>query len=294
MRTRCERRRSSGACGPAGRKAWRRCAGDYFTALHKIGAYVQRHPDDPESLYAYAQAREQVEEPDNSHIGQAIRLYLRVLDKQRDNDEARHKLLDLYVRTGFGTEVFPVADALLLHNKNDASALRAKAIASARLGRPDDAVTNAIGYTKAAPDDLDGHLLALDLMFRAKRQPKEVLELTKGWRQAHPDDPRFELLQSVACAGTNDKPGAIEWARRAAGHAPREATLVVALVRQLDLLELFDESSKVLDQATTAAGLPGQTTSGPGAAVAAGRGGGGETAVVRRALVSRWWQQQRV
>src|SRR5688572_2681500 len=57
-------------------------AQDYFNALHKVGSWLQRHPDDAEALYAYAQARENVEEPENKHLAQAMRLYVRLLDMQ--------------------------------------------------------------------------------------------------------------------------------------------------------------------------------------------------------------------
>src|SRR4051812_26416122 len=54
-------------------------AGDYFQALHHIGPYVQRHPNDSDTLWSYAQARQQVPEPDGRHLSDALSLYRRVL-----------------------------------------------------------------------------------------------------------------------------------------------------------------------------------------------------------------------
>lgn len=265
-------------------------AEEYFNALHKVGAWLQRHPDDPEALYAYAQAREQVEEPNNAHIGQAARLYMRLLDLQPAHAEARHKLLDLYVRTGHGVEAMTTADELLRRNPADATAVRAKVIASASAGRYSDALRDAHQYNKLAPRDFEGYLLTVDMMFRSKQPAESVLELAKKLREAHPRDARFELLQSIACAGANDKAGATEWAGKAAAHPPGDPDVVVQLVRQLDMLGLFAESVAVLDRAAAREAASGQSAPAEPAANGARKADG---AKIRRALATRWWQQKR-
>ena len=48
--------------------------GDYYNAMHKIGPYVRRHPDDAQVLFKYATARQEVPEPNTRHIGDAMSL----------------------------------------------------------------------------------------------------------------------------------------------------------------------------------------------------------------------------
>src|SRR5690606_25216397 len=87
--------------------------GDYYTAMHRLGVYVNHNPKDAQALYQYAQARQQVPEPQAKHILDAVSLYRRVLDLDPTHQEARLKLLDLYTSIGYGNEAVDTADAYL-------------------------------------------------------------------------------------------------------------------------------------------------------------------------------------
>ena len=54
--------------------------GDYPLAMQKMGPYLKRHTEDPQTLYAFAQARQKVEEPSGRHLGQAIAILRHVLE----------------------------------------------------------------------------------------------------------------------------------------------------------------------------------------------------------------------
>lgn len=231
-------------------------AGDHVKALDKIGRYVQRHDDDAAALYDYGQARERVETPNRRHVGQAIRVYGKVLDLAPDHAAARSRLLDLYLQSGFNAETIATADELLRRSPDDPSAFRAKAIASARLRRNDDALKFAERYTDLSPLDLAGQVLRMQLMLQGGRPAADVRARAESLVAAHPDDARFELLCSIAASMTGDEKGAGTWARRAAAHARPGPDVLVLLANQLNVLRMYDEALGVLRRAADAEPVP--------------------------------------
>lgn len=245
-------------------------AGDHENALHKIGTYLQRYPEDADTIYLYAQARQGVEEPDGKHVRQAISLYRRLLSLRPDHNDGRLKLLDLYVKSGLNTEALDLTAGLLAKNPKDATALRAQAVSYARLRRFDEALAASTKHNELVPTDLEVQGLTFQVMLAKGQKPDALVAHAKKLHDAKPGLPEFELLCSAAAASAGDQKAAADWARKAAAHPKDDPTFLSMLAAQLDAVGLFDESLGVLQ--------------------AAARGGKVE---VRRALAARLVQADR-
>jgi tetratricopeptide (TPR) repeat protein len=177
---------------------------DYSKALPMIEAYLRRNPGDATALYEYAQAREQVAEPEDQHLAQAIRLYDRFLKSEPDHVEARRRLLHLYMRSGLSTDALLAADELLVRVPGDPATYRAMAVASARLKRNEDALRFSKRYNSVVPGELSGQVMTLRLMLRCGRPAADVRRRAAKLRETNPADPRFELLCGMAASMTAD------------------------------------------------------------------------------------------
>ncbi len=101
-------------------------AGRYFDAMHSLGMYLGRHPEDVEITFKYAQARLEVKEPGGGHLVQAVGVLRRLLYMEPDHPTAKRMLLDLYVKTNFYTESLDLAEEFLREDPYDFEAMRAK------------------------------------------------------------------------------------------------------------------------------------------------------------------------
>lgn len=96
---------------------------DYETALHALGRYLQRYPEDMEVALRYAQARRNVPRPNARHLTDAISVLRRVVATEPDNLEAGRELLELYTRVGYFTEAAELAQSLVRYAPFDADLL---------------------------------------------------------------------------------------------------------------------------------------------------------------------------
>jgi len=234
---------------------WRReglaayAANDYSTALDRLGRYVTRFPTDSDALYDCAQARLHLEESDHSEIPIAVSLLRRFVDLNPDRKDAREQLLDLYLKVGYFTETISTADQILATEPHNAQALRARAFALFYLRKYDDALKMAMQYNDAAPLDLEVQGLTLTIMQRRGTAPEEIIARADTLLGRHPDDSRFELLKSAACAMNGDSQSAVEWARKSAAHPVNDPAFLKLLVRHLDSIGLFSEANGLQEQA---------------------------------------------
>jgi tetratricopeptide (TPR) repeat protein len=84
---------------------------EYYDALGKFAAYLKRldETNDIPAMLAYAECREMVEEPDASHIRQAIDWYRKAWSLNTSDTKTGLKLLDLYIAVGMNTEARDLA-----------------------------------------------------------------------------------------------------------------------------------------------------------------------------------------
>jgi len=177
-------------------------AGDYFNALHKLGRYLQRYPDDAEVLYQYAQTRINVPEPGAKHLVQAMGILRRLSQLRPDHPTAKKDLLKLYIQTGFRSELLDVAEAILKDNPNDAEAVRAKIDVLINLREFDKALSFADEQLETNPESEAGRtkevqveaIRAKAIVLRAKQQLEQALVFAQQYNQNAPQDFDGHLL----------------------------------------------------------------------------------------------------
>jgi predicted Zn-dependent protease len=247
-------------------------AGDHAKVVERLLTYLGRYPEDVEVLIEYARSRPLVELPKNQHIADTIRA-LRYLVKVRPDLVNQHReLLGYYAQTGYVSEAIDSANALLKKVPNDPQALAVKTNALMRLRRFPEAAKVANEWTTAAPMVVDAWMSRLLLMKEMSEPAEQITALADGELRAHPEDSRFELLAAFACSLTRNDGRATELLRSASKRAlPADRNFPKQLVRQLDRLDLADESLAVLVKVVEKDGDP----------------------QVRLALLQRFWELNR-
>ena len=222
--------------------------GDYAAALPQFNLYVGRYPNDADIWLSFAKARRLVEEPNGRHLGQAIAFFKRVLELRPGLPEAQTNLLELYSQVNYNTEALSTADAILERTPDDANALYLKIQALLRMHRLDQAAAIAQKLITLAPLNLDYQYLVIQIML-ARGQQADVEAYADKLAQAHPDEVRFVLIKSYAAGVVGNLKSAAALVRPLVARPPADAAYTLALVRQLDGLELFADAFTVLQQA---------------------------------------------
>ena len=226
-------------------------AGDYFHAMHNIGPYLRRHPDDVESLLAYATARRQVPEPNNRHISDALGLLRRVLVLNPQHVQASESLLELYQQCGLMTEGLQLAQQVLSVHPKNAVAMKVKATALNAGGKspgvkPEDALNTALRYAELWPRDVAGQLLVMEILDRGDTTRERAVAHFAKLHEKSPNDPLAILLLGVAHLTSGDSAAASKWIGQAAQLEMPDVPAVELLVRACDQLEMFEQSMNVL------------------------------------------------
>jgi tetratricopeptide (TPR) repeat protein len=226
--------------------------GDFAGALTPLSKYIERHQNDADALFAFGKARSRVEAPNNRHLSEAIQYYRRGLELQPDNLDAKHQLLDLYSTTGYNAETITLANELLQSNPKDISALRSKAKALASRSQFEEAFAASNQLNTLAPLDIEGQGLSLYLMspWCLNKPADQILSRAKKNLDAHPNDPRFIMLQGLAYHCTLDNDSAKQWYIKAAAHPSPDPEFVKICTRLMDEVGLFDKSEDLLARAS--------------------------------------------
>ncbi len=244
-------------------------SGDYRAALDSLKFYVARVKSDPEALYAYGVSRSRIEAPGN--VTEAISVLHAVLQIDPSNADARHQLLHLYNQAVYPNEAIDLADRILADHPDDREAMKSRVIALARLHKLDDALAESRKLNDVDPTDLEQQLATLQLSHDLKRPPAEAIERIGAQKRQHPDDPRFDLLLTLAFYEAGDNTNSEQALQRAISLPPPDATFVRHMVAILDQLKLYQKSQTLLDQAVA------QTTD----------------PLMMRVLIQRLWQNGR-
>jgi predicted Zn-dependent protease len=226
---------------------------DYYTALHKLGTYINRSDEpEPEILYKYCQARQQVEEPGGKHLVDAAGMLRRLLEIEPGHMQARRDLLEIYLRLGYDTELLDTAEYILARDPGDERCIFAKAVALSRFRRFDEALPLARQYCQARPLDLDGQQTLFSILRQLERPASEPLALAQALHDAHPDAPQAQWLLAYAHAQAGERETAVDWARKTAGHEKLDADMAARTIGLLNSLGQFDEAGALLERAAGA------------------------------------------
>lgn len=238
-------------------------AGDYEKAMKFLSNYlgVQRNQGDADALFAYAESRSRIEEPNHKEIGEAIVAFKRYLDLRPGDLKAQHLLMDLYVKSGNFTEVQHLADDVLKSHPDDADALRANASALFNLRNYRGALEASQKLNKINPLDIQGQLITLQTMAALDTPVSDMLKRTAQLRADHPNDPRFEMLEGFVHLydSTTQSSGSEQWKQarmasrdwllKAAAHPVDDVDFVRQLSAQLDSLRMYGDAQKLLETA---------------------------------------------
>lgn len=233
-------------------------AGDYVTALHKVGSYLQRfgQEGDTEALVAYARARRNVPLPNGRHYKDAIGMLRRALEFDPGHAEAQGELLDLYLEMGYGEETRALAEKILESDPDNVAALRAESVALARLGELEKALEMAAQVTEREPGEIQTHTFVLGLMQQLGRPVEDI----RGYADKQPGlDPAgapYQLVKAAAHELTGDRAGAVEWAERAAENVSNDVTQVTFTYLLLNGLGQHRSALTLLDRAANETGDP--------------------------------------
>lgn len=215
---------------------------DWPTAVEQLSFYRTRVADNAEAHYKYARARLLVPADENRHIGQAMRALQQAYQADPTHPEAPYELLELYLKFDQNEDALALANHLLMANEQDTHALRSKAVVLRRTNQLSAALEAANAAIDADPNDYRAYLLAMDLQSTLGESPRELIDRITELREAHPDDPNFELIQAYAYRLANDQEQFLEWLRLAADHAPPDPEFAIALVEGFDFSDAYDES----------------------------------------------------
>lgn len=224
-------------------------AGDYEQAIGLLGSYLNHEENDVEALYRFAQARRAVEQPERRHFAAAATALQQVVRLDPDHLDATRELADLYMVGGRHEEALEAADRVLEDEPNDSTALGVKVVALRQLDRHDAAIAVAIHAAEVDPEELDWHLMVLDL-HREADQPQAALRYARQWHGAHEDDPRAVLILAAAHQLAGQDGEALDWLERAAANPVHEATFVRELAERFDALGQHERASEIIEQAS--------------------------------------------
>jgi tetratricopeptide (TPR) repeat protein len=228
--------------------------GDYTSALHEFKKYLNDsgNSTDADAIYAYAVSRSHVPRPDLSHLVEAKANFNRYLELRPGDDKAQHQLLNIYRQLGYQAEVLSLSDTLLAKDPDDDAALSAKVQALTAESKFDQALELSKKLNDLSPTDLPRQMRTFDLMARLKQPAETIIARSEALRQAHPNDPRFELLRAAAAAAYGqDLAGAKAWLLTAAGRTPPDADFTRLLCGAFDRMGMYDQARAQLEKSAT-------------------------------------------
>ncbi len=227
--------------------------GDHAEAVAQLTPYVATYDRDAEALYALANARRQLVEPDGRHLLDAVTHYRQLLRTDPGNLDAASELLSIFMQypEGVESEALKLADRLLEAKPGDPTALRSRAVCLARVGDPGEAFAAAEAYLELLPTDVQLQRIALDLLKRQSQPPAALLTRTQALREAHRDDPRFELVEAYAHLLNDDRAAALPWLDRAAQRPPTDRDFILQLVQLMDAAGRFPKVLAYLEKAVS-------------------------------------------
>ena len=236
---------------------------DYATAVADLTRYIERHRTDAEAMLCAARARRHAPLPDGRHLVSAMGMYRRYLEMDPGHIGALKEMALLCWQLGYSREAVDAASRVLEREPDDREILRVRASGLAVLRNFAEAINAAERAAAADPNDLEMQVLILRLCAQLGRT-SDILPRALAFHDAHPQDPRADLLLGMACMLAEQIPPALVPAlasrlddahavtpaspraedaaalliRRAARHTAPEPFFIRTIVAELDRLAL--------------------------------------------------------
>jgi tetratricopeptide (TPR) repeat protein len=255
-------------------------ASDNETAVELLGRYVRRYPEDVDVLVTYARIRPLVKAPDRQHLRDTMLVLRHLLALHPELTEQRRALLRLYADSGYASEAVVTADMVLKSSPKDVEALEIRATSLARKRQLSEALEAAKDWAEQATQDVDAHILCIEMMRANGRSKDEITKVAEGLKKTLADAPsldvvrgvasnywtqlvegesaRFELVRGIAAAACDAQGEAATWIRKAAIHPGGDIKTRQGVVRAFDGLGMHTQSLALLKRLVRESGDPGQ------------------------------------
>jgi tetratricopeptide (TPR) repeat protein len=141
---------------------------EYYDALDQLGRFLKRNSEDREVLLAYAESRENIEEPDGGHLREAITIYQKALTKQPSDTKTARHLLELFQVSLYHPEARDLAkrlrpDDLAQCTMEHFDLLRAEANSRMAINGSDPEVTKLLArMLELAPNDFPAQVVLVE------------------------------------------------------------------------------------------------------------------------------------
>lgn len=225
-------------------------AGEYAAALPNLGRAVSRFMDRPDVLYAIADTRRRIPEPNGRHVTSAIGFARAARDAAPTDPRPRLLLIELYSIAGFVSEILDESGVVLAAEPGNPEALRARIGALIALGRREEAVQAAEALRSATPGHIDSLQMLAATLTNAGRPIQDVRDRVDALAAEFPDSPSYLGLQAALAISAGDRALAVSRLRDAAGMEPGNAQDLATVVTLCDAL--FGDDSELFDVAANA------------------------------------------
>lgn len=230
-------------------------AGNHELAAELLGRFLQRNPHDVEALTYYVKSRELAELPNGQHLGMTMAALKQLIGDAPDRLDDRKHLLELYARFERRPEALDAANAILTNHDHpewakDLRTLEIKTEVLRKLQKDREALATAEVWSKLAPLDIKAHMARMELHARLHHPQQAMIDDAEALRKAHPNDPRFELLEGYAYGVGTEVPDAyeqaVQWTNTAASHPQLSEDVAHLIIIQYDALGMPEKSMEML------------------------------------------------
>jgi len=224
-------------------------SGEFVRAMDRLGYYVGRADEDPETmdaeaLYLLAEARRREPMDRGRHLSSAAGLARRASELMPDDPRPVRLLMELFTALGYAGETLEASERLLELLPGDAEAMWTRAMVLSELGRRGEAAEAARAMLESHPGDDRPRALLVNIMVLDGRPVEEVLAFLREQAEGHPDDlgTRLLLAEWQARARLDDE--ARDTLREARSLPIETARDLAGLVAMLDAMSVRDEGGE--------------------------------------------------
>ncbi|MEM9165702.1 MAG: tetratricopeptide repeat protein [Planctomycetota bacterium] len=227
-------------------------AGDYQTAIDRLGYVQSRQSNDPIVTYSLASAYSSRADSTQKELMSAAMLARRAWELDQDLTDAAMLEIMIRGRLAQHTEHLDAARRLLNVDPGNEHARRAEITALASLGRRQEALDSAIDLAGLFPDDLASHRTVLQLLtgLEAVESRRRMREYAESLVSDHQGEPSFLVLAAQAFAQAGDLERSMQIADMLADPDSAAALTTDALpgvVQLLDALAMRTEATGILE-----------------------------------------------
>jgi tetratricopeptide (TPR) repeat protein len=211
---------------------------DWVRAVDRLGYCVGRGLPDAEVYTAFADARQRVPNDDGSQYRQAILAAQMAINIEPENIKTLTLLTELYINTGFFSELFDTIDTILQIDPSNRSALELAVFAHRAQDDLEESLEAAQRLAAAYPDDYSAQGIRIEMMRANKRPAAEIDARLAEITLAFPDVLSTALLRAAIHLDRGERDEAEQVVREAISFPITEWVDLERLVSVVDELSV--------------------------------------------------------